>query len=574
MKRIFRQIIVLSALVLAIGCSGGLDFKECSGDGDCTGELVCSAEGYCVTQSSLYQGPALTSPACPAVYGPFGEENTILIGTILPTSGSSSGIGHPMEQAVMMAIDHFNQTGLGPDSHKLAAVLCDSGGDVERGRDAAEHLLSLGIFGVVGPAFSDVTIEVGSVYAKPSESAPGGLVIVSPSSTNPAITYLDTVGNDRIWRVAPSDTQQARAMGAVLTNPSAWGLPDQSEEPVNVVVVHKEGAYGTGLKNALQTNLIERTGQGASTVISYPDPVEWLSDVKNQNPCGDASCVDCNTGCCKQCWFEDAYNLIESVDPDVIVLIGTEEATGIMSWISTLWLAKDKKPVEWLVSEGGRIPSLFDEMKEWSKEFLGVCSCTLDGETDCCNAKVCSEDCETGIVDALGRIRGTAPANPVGPNFGLFQSDITSLYGYASAPVYSAHAYDATYLIGYGLSAALFGSKKSPSELVADDLVAGMRSLQSGTSIDATQNLITKGMQQLATQGTLDLVGASGPLDLDANGEPEFGAISVWTPNPLSEDFSLAPILDETGDLVSPVEPSDDLLVDGGDEAEESDEAP
>ena len=71
-----------------------------------------------------------------------------------------------------MAVESFNSRGgVGPTGQKVAAVLCDSGGEVNQGLEAAQHLRSLGVHGIVGPAFSDVTIEVGAEHARPSTRA-------------------------------------------------------------------------------------------------------------------------------------------------------------------------------------------------------------------------------------------------------------------------------------------------------------------------------------------------------------------------------------------------------------------
>ena len=86
---------------------------------------------------------------------------------------------------------------------------------------------------------------------------------------------------DRLWRVVPSDALQATAIAQLLTSPEAWDLPP---EPT-FVLVHKQGAYGEGLKNELVKELAKfSTGFGAQT-LSYPDPNEYLADVSKQWPC-------------------------------------------------------------------------------------------------------------------------------------------------------------------------------------------------------------------------------------------------------------------------------------------------
>ena len=532
---------ILICVVAIYGCSATLDFDECSIDADCPNELTCSDEGYCVTLSSLYNGPSLTSDICTAVYGPVEDSSAIMIGVILPTSGSSSGIGLPMEQAVTLAIDHFNERGgIGPDARKIAAILCDSGGDVKQGLEAAAYLEGLGIRGVIGPAFSDVTIEVGTQYAKPS--TPGGTngtVLVSPSATNPAITNLGD--SDRLWRVVPSDSLQASAMAQLLIQPESWGLPVES----SVVIVHKEGAYGEGLKNELLLSLAAQTSSSGLKVLSYPDPNEYLAEVSQQFPCSDdGSCVDCSTGCCDECWFAPTYDSLSESDPDVVVLIGTEETTGILAWVSSVWEVKSKGPIHWVLSEGGQVSSLFSEVDYWCTQRFGS-SATEGGE------KICGVECQEVAKGIFSRIRGTAPSIPEGTSFQLFEATLNTAFGHLTAPIYSAHAYDALYVLAYGYCSALFQSETG--EITTSDLVAGMRRLQSGNVVDTLPDSIPQGMSLLGASpgASIKLKGASGSLDFNQYGEPAYGPISVWTADAESASFVLTPIIDSNGILIS-----------------------
>ena len=68
--------------------------------------------------------------------------------------------------------------------------------------------------------------------------------------------------------------------------------------------------------------------------------------------------VDCTTGYCASCWFDPAYEELEDLEPDVVVLMGTEETTGIVGWTSAIWEANNKTPINWIVSEGGQVSSL------------------------------------------------------------------------------------------------------------------------------------------------------------------------------------------------------------------------
>ena len=127
--------------------------------------------------------------------------------------------------------------------------------------------------------------------------------------------------------------------------------------------------------------------------------------------------------------------------------------------------------------------------------------------------------------------------------------------------MYSSHAYDAAYLLLYAYGAALFNRGDVQSgEVLTAELVSGIGQLQGGQSVAALPDSIPQGMSALANpvSGGMNLTGASGPLDLNEYGEPDYGPVSVWRPILESKSFGLTPVIDADGLLISNA---------GGDEA-------
>ena len=520
---------VLWTISSAVGCSAVLDFGECGVNADCDPGYACSDEGYCVTASSLYSGPAVTNDICPFVVGPYGEDSTLTIGAILPLSGASDGLGLPMEQGITLAVEDFNSRGgIGPANHEVAVIFCDSKGEKERALDGAEHLLALGVSGVIGPALSDALIEVGAgVQQSKFLQISDGMVLVSPSATNPGLTKE----NDLVWRVVPSDALQARAIAEILRNPQIWGIPSTEK----LAVVHKEGAYGQGLATQLSLEL-----EAAIVPQVYPDPNEYLADQSLQEPCSlNGSCTDCQTGCCNECWFAPTYQWLGEELPDVVVLLGTEEVTGILAWLSAVWEKNNRPPIQWIVSEGGQVSGLFSEVAKYSTSFFG-------------DAGVCGPECASVAYDILDRVRGTTPSGASGEVYSLFSSTFQSRFGYAETPTFAPFAYDATYLLLHGYSAALHANGGVLP--TTDELIEGLGRLSEGEEVPNLPDSISSASLAFSNgEIGVNLEGASGPIDLNKNGEPDYGPVSIWEPIGESQTFKLTPVIDEQGILVESI---------------------
>lgn len=490
--------LVLAGAALS-GCSATLEFDECSTDDDCSARgagMVCTSDHFCVDRASLVSEIPLTTKECGSVFGPVSEQGTLLFGTLLPTSGDNGAIGIPIEHAVILAVNEFNEHGGLGGGRKLAVLLCDTGGNPEKGLTAARHLVDLGVPAAIGPAFSGVAIEVASNYAAPSAEYPNGLVLISPSATSPAISTL--ADQDRFWRTVPSDALQGKAMAHVIQNSGSYGLPSFGR----ITVVFKDDAYGKGLLSALVESLPGAGGPALSSV-QYADPTK------------------------EKVYASDLFTKVDETNPELVVMIGTAETAKILPYFEYAWRDRGT-PVYWLLADGSKTESLFDE--------VAALPDGLDKE------------------GMLTRIRGTAPRTGSGPQFNAFKARLAGEFGYPEPPVYTAQAYDAAYMLGFALGAS---SNAYPT---SGDIVAGLRRLTGGEQrVAAAPASITEGLQilQSSAGALVDFDGASGTLNFGEDGEAP-GPIELWAP--ADNAFASCDLLDENAAPVDPTEGGCDKL--------------
>ncbi len=550
------------ACAALVGCSLSLDFTECRTDDDCTDSLVCTSDGYCATPASAYDGPQFHSLECEAVYGPVHSEDVLLIGTVLPLTGSSSDAGLQMEQAVIMAVEAFNADGgILPGGRALGVVLCDSGSDPSQGVKAAHHLVSLGVSAVVGPAVDAVALAVAEEVSPPNETlGKSGLLLMSPSATHPALSSAEAAGEDLVWRVTASAEVQMNAMRSMLGDPEAHGLPTPLESLVVLYNV-SDTTLGPVLQELLFNSL-------TANPIPDLDPeklvwIPYLPDVAS----GD--------------WVHEPTRKLVLENPDVAVVLGGTETSQLVAWLEALWhsapfgcdrpgergwddnptdgqvdvgevlanlrctrLKSLEDPPHWLLTQGDMRAKLQTEIMGYS---LYCETPSSDGSGEC------QEEIESfGIQEAFGRISGMTQSEGDGASLETFRIGFEGVHGVpVQSGSFASQAWDATHLLAFGLAAAL---GQEGAKLEASDVAKGLRLLQSGSVFDLSgeSTQLSSALGTLAIDGEINLQGASGNLDFTAQGEPGTSAVHRWRPLNTPGEFLLSPVLNGDGTNASP----------------------
>lgn len=129
---------------------------------------------------------------------------------------------------------------------------------------------------------------------------------------------------------------------------------------------------------------------------------------------------------------------------------------------------------------------------------------------------------DTSFIEAVGNdaflegARGTIPASPTGANFATFTTRYRELYAEDPGP-FGANAYDAAMLIAMAMA---LGDPENRTA-VRDNL----RNTSTGAVVNPEQ---WDAFLAARSAGTVNYEGASGPVDLDENGEP-VSNVEEWT---------------------------------------------
>ena len=184
------------------------------------------------------------------------EPTTVKIGLLSPQTGPIAQYAPGFEDAGAVAIAELNKTHEGDYVFEL--IVADSGCDGTQAGTAAQTLIDSGVSAIVGAACSGATLGAIAV------TAPAGVPMVSYASTSPGLSGADD--NGYLFRVVPSDAQQAVALAAVAV----------AEGASNPAVLYMTNDYGAGLGD----NFTSSWSGSVCTQAGY-DPTEGSYDASS-----------------------------------------------------------------------------------------------------------------------------------------------------------------------------------------------------------------------------------------------------------------------------------------------------
>ncbi|MFL6482390.1 MAG: ABC transporter substrate-binding protein, partial [Nitrososphaera sp.] len=186
-------------------------------------------------------------------FGPAEGENTILIGALLPLTGTLSSFGESAEASLTLAVEDVNnQLANSGSSSRVGLVIEDTKTDPNVAREKLMDLASKGIRIVIGPSTSAAVAAV-KEYADEN-----GILIVSSSSTAASLA----IPNDNVFRFVPDDTHQAEALAKQM-----W------DEGTRVVIpIWRTDVFGNNLQSLLKEKF-EKLGGRVVDGIGYDPPV-------------------------------------------------------------------------------------------------------------------------------------------------------------------------------------------------------------------------------------------------------------------------------------------------------------
>jgi branched-chain amino acid transport system substrate-binding protein len=251
--RLWRSIAVVGVASLALAACGGDD----DGDDD--------------TAAGDDESPAMEQTG----------DGELVLGTLLPQTGSLASLGPPEFAGVDLAVQEINEAGgvLGQD---VVVNHTDSGDTTtDIASQSVDRLLGLNVDAIIGAASSSVTQTVIDAVVQDET------VMFSPANTSPAFT--DYPDDGLYFRTAPSDVLQGRVMGDLVL----------SDGHANIGIFALQDPYGEGLAENVQISVEEGGGTvaGDAPIIYDPNAANYTTEATQ----------------------------MAALAPDAIVLIGFEE---------------------------------------------------------------------------------------------------------------------------------------------------------------------------------------------------------------------------------------------------------
>lgn len=449
------------SLLLLFGCSlTRFEPTACTAASECREAFgfgwTCGDEGLC----AALEAPARCDTTWPEdlLQRPEEYPDVIVVGSLFDHSTDI-----PETQATRLAFKQLGDVD-GLEGRDFALIQCsyeeDADLDTLASDEATEALADwlageAGAHAVVGPATSGMT-EV-AYHALEAH----GAMLVSPSATSPALTWLDGLEKTDddpglLWRTAPPDSLQGLVM--------AEDVLDQlgTSSPI-VGLVHQTGPYGEGLAEVFKETFEARGGIVA--LYTFENTTQIQTALDGLADAGAHGVV-----------------FISSDLPDVTsFLLGAHEYPYMADM--PIWLADAARDAE-LLSGAAGASSLFDQ------------------------------------------VRGTAPAVPSGDVYDFFASSYSAAFDGASASdsSYTAYAYDAAWLVALGSAYAHYRG----DGITGLDTARGLRHVSAGPLLEIKALNWATALQYWEEGGGMDLDGASGHLDFDAETGETSGPIDIW----------------------------------------------
>ncbi len=168
------------------------------------------------------------------------DSSPLIIGTLLPQTGSLAYLGPPEVAGVQLAINEINEAGgvLGADVQVENADSSDAD-HAEVATQSVTELISQDVQVIIGAASSSVTLNV------IDDITGANIVQISPANTATSLSGY----SDFYFRTAPPDTVQGSALGNLITG--------DGYSNIGILVFNDD--YGTSLRDVVKET-VEATG--------------------------------------------------------------------------------------------------------------------------------------------------------------------------------------------------------------------------------------------------------------------------------------------------------------------------
>ncbi|MCH8920190.1 MAG: ABC transporter substrate-binding protein [Chloroflexi bacterium] len=185
------------------------------------------------------------------------------IGILVPFTGDLSDFGPAFFDAAKLAAQEINAAG-GVFGQDIELVDADTGTVEATGVESANTLIDVeGVSAIVGAASSGVTLPIAE-----SVTGPAGILMISPSSTSPALTLV--ADNDFLFRSTISDAAQGVVLAELAID---LGFTSVCTFFVNT-------AYGEGLSDQFKETFESLGGTVPAAVPHEQEQTTYVSELQ------------------------------------------------------------------------------------------------------------------------------------------------------------------------------------------------------------------------------------------------------------------------------------------------------
>ena len=187
----------------------------------------------------------------------------VKLGILGDITGPIESLAPPIVAGAQLAYDHVNAQGGILGGGQIISITGDSACDPSVAGPAADKLVNTDqVTGMVGAFCTGATIG-----AATAAGIPGGVVMISPSASAPALTTLED--NDLVFRTTPSDAFQGVKLADLLTSK---GISD-------VALTYVNNDYGKGLADVFAAEFTANGGTVTANIAHEDGKADYRAEL-------------------------------------------------------------------------------------------------------------------------------------------------------------------------------------------------------------------------------------------------------------------------------------------------------
>ncbi|TKT75262.1 ABC transporter substrate-binding protein [Aquamicrobium sp. LC103] len=222
--------------------------------------------------SSAIRKLLTASAACAALLAASAAQaQDVKLGFLGGFTGPIESLVPPIHEGAKLAVQQINDQGGILDGRKLVLVQGDSTcADTTAASAAADRMVnSEKVTALVGPLCSGETIAAANTAA-----IPGGVVLVSPAATSPALTDLND--NDLVFRTTPSDAYSGETLAKLL----------RARDHENIAITYVNNDYGKGFADAVASQFEALGGTVAASEAHEDGKADYRAEIGSLSSSG------------------------------------------------------------------------------------------------------------------------------------------------------------------------------------------------------------------------------------------------------------------------------------------------